>query len=177
MGKKDRALAERLGPLRDGKRIPWFTLERLLEIYHIVGSNSLACPDGCHECCKKGTEVSELEQMLIEAYCFYKGYAVHTKGTIVGRCPYVTDIGTCHIYPVRPLMCRIFGIADKDFMCPIGIQPVHPAFSSLAMSNLFKEGCVQYSGKILKKPAPEELRLAMMRLVLVEKVSYGKEAS
>ena len=167
----DRELAEKLGRFRDGKRIPWFTLDRLLEIYREVGCNSIVCTAGCHECCKAGTEVSAMEQMLMEMYCAYKGYSVFTRGSIKGKCPYISESGMCKIHPVRPLMCRAFGLVDHPHLrCQIGIKCQKTPFGYEDMRKLFLE--VQYQeGKALKVPTGAELEIAMVRLIILD----GKE--
>jgi len=166
----DRVLAEKQGRFRDGRRIPWFTLDRLLEIYREVGGNSIVCTTGCHACCKKGTEVSDLEQLLLEIYCRFKGYSVFTKGSIKGKCPYISE-GGCVVHPVRPLMCRVYGLVDHPHLkCDIGIKWQNPPFDYEDMRKLFLE--VQYhKDKVLKIPTGAELESAMMQLILLD----GKE--
>ncbi len=162
----DREAAEKLGPFRDGHRVPWFTLDDLLKIYQEVSTNHVHCPAGCHECCKKGTEVSFLEQLLIEFYCAYKGYPVLTKGQIVGNCPYTSPMGLCRIYPVRPFVCRIFGVTDgKEMACLVGQKPVDTPYSYEQMRDRFRE-ITYLHGRALKIPTATELDIAMRLLII-----------
>jgi Fe-S-cluster containining protein len=174
--KHDREMAAKYGPFRDGKRLPWLTINRLLEIYREVSTNHIHCPAGCHECCKKGTEVSVLEQILLEAYCAFKGYAVHTRGKIINACPYVSPMGLCQVYPVRPFMCRVYGLTEgEDLSCEIGQKPEHAKFGYNDMRDRFVE-ITYHPGKMVKVPTPEELHIALLKLtVLAGKEPSGEE--
>lgn len=172
--KHDIEMANKYGPFRNGKRTPWFTLDRLLEIYKQV-SGTIQCEAGCRECCEKGTPVSNLEQMLIETFCDFKGYAVRTKGDIAGKCPYRTA-HLCQIYPVRPFMCRVYGLCDnKELICLKGVKPDQAYFGDAETHALFAE--VQYHrDKVDKIPTPEELRLAVLVMSLTASPnSYAKK--
>lgn len=173
----DKEEALKFGPFRDGRRIPWFTLDDLLAIYQQVGTNHMYCPAGCHECCKKGTEVSALEQMLLETFCAQRGIPLMSKGTIAGMCPYVAPMGLCMIYPVRPFMCRVYGLTEgKDVSCMLGRKPVNPPYKYNDMRDLFRD-IMYMPGKMLKKPTPGELHVAVLKLVVQSegKVHDGQE--
>lgn len=39
------------------------------------------------------------------------------------RCPFVTAAGTCSVYDVRPMICRLWGAVRAVMACPHGCQP------------------------------------------------------
>jgi hypothetical protein len=121
--RKNIEAAKRLGVFRDGRRIGLVTEQELEAIYAQIPE--MQCVEGCNLCCRNGVPVSKLEQERIEKYGKEHGIEIVTKGTFFGQCPYQLVRG-CAIYPVRPLMCRLFGCSDrKDLTCYKGISPEH----------------------------------------------------
>jgi hypothetical protein len=53
-----------------------------------------------------------------------------------GRCSYLNDAGRCSVYPVRPLVCRVFGASQK-LPCVWGCKPAAPLLSELEEGALF----------------------------------------
>jgi Fe-S-cluster containining protein len=85
----------------------------------------LSCPKGCGRCCENPfVETSLLEMLPAAAHLFDKNEAdqwlnlspdFHQKGP----CPFyrpdprLQGKGRCQIYPLRPLICRLFGFSAK----------------------------------------------------------------
>jgi len=75
----------------------------------------MRCDEHCGACC--GPVIcSETEIDLIERYCVENGIVPQNEKT--WTCPYYQK-GRCAIYPVRPLLCRLFGHVDR-MVCPRG---------------------------------------------------------
>lgn len=51
-----------------------------------------------------------------------RGAPIPPYGPIENYCPLLTDSGECSVYPVRPLICRIWGVTRR-LQCPHGCQP------------------------------------------------------
>ena len=54
-------------------------------------------------------------------------------------CPYLSDQGRCTIYALRPLMCRLWGMAE-GMECPHGCKPDRPLPREEALRLLAKLG-------------------------------------
>lgn len=78
--------------------------------------HNCACPDDCSECCT-AVYPSIAEEANIRIYLLrqHKKF-VPFNHDITKKCPYLED-GLCAIYSVRPLMCRLYGVAD-GWLCP-----------------------------------------------------------
>jgi Fe-S-cluster containining protein len=77
----------------------------------------MRCDTGCGECCGV-VPATETEFRAVERFIAEHGIhpAAHTDGT----CPFYQG-GGCKIYPVRPLVCRLFGHSVDPLMtCPRG---------------------------------------------------------
>jgi hypothetical protein len=86
----------------------------LSQIYACIPKTS-ACPPGCSECCGPVPFTAE-EAKAAEKF---SGKKPHLTGI---DCGYCTPQG-CEIYPVRPLMCRLFGATDSpNLKCLKGIR-------------------------------------------------------
>ncbi len=81
----------------------------------------LHCPEGCGTCCETFIpEVARPEADLIASHLLSLGHSLTLdswgKGEIPGGCPFYKIQGDpyhCSIYPVRPLICRLFGYAGS----------------------------------------------------------------
>jgi Fe-S-cluster containining protein len=71
---------------------------------------SVECKGKCATECREIT-MSAVEEQRIEAY---RGAAIPDYGSD-GVCPMLVD-GRCSVYPVRPLLCRIYG-ASENLAC------------------------------------------------------------
>lgn len=115
---------------------PW---RSLLELYAVIERETAAfqahfnvhCPEGCGTCCEHFIpDPSELEASLIAAYLLY----VKQDDSLIDRlvnfddasktCPLYSSVSPfhCTIYPVRGLICRLFGA------CPSEDKGGHPVF-------------------------------------------------
>lgn len=77
----------------------------------------MKCDDNCGECCGL-IPVTETEFRQVERFIADNGIVPveHADGT----CP-LYQKGTCAVYPVRPLICRLYGHAASPLMtCPRG---------------------------------------------------------
>jgi Fe-S-cluster containining protein len=81
----------------------------------------LACPAGCGTCCQTFVpELSPPEADLIAGYILSTSGPLTAdswlEGELSGACPFYRIEGDpyhCGIYPVRPLICRLFGYAGN----------------------------------------------------------------
>jgi len=84
------------------------------------------CSEGCYECCKKFGVPSrtQVEDQRIREYLRAHGLQ---PGEVQGTtCPYLNELlpeGGCEIYPVRPLICRLYGTAP-NYLCKKGVRPL-----------------------------------------------------
>jgi len=78
------------------------------------------CKEGCSECC--GPHPWSLEEAR-KIRRFLKKCGLKERFVKFGSlsCPYIEN-ERCIIYPVRPLMCRLYG-AVEGLKCPFGCGP------------------------------------------------------
>ncbi|MBW1982404.1 MAG: YkgJ family cysteine cluster protein [Deltaproteobacteria bacterium] len=90
------------------------------DLYQLIPD--FMCTPGCHECCRSfgvpsqtKAEAERIKQFLLE-----RGRKPQpAQGT---TCPYLTEEG-CSIYPVRPLICRLYG-TSVNYLCKEGVKPL-----------------------------------------------------
>lgn len=65
-----------------------------------------------------------MEKEAIKEYLRLTGKKYKTVTGIKQFCPYLTEDKKCEIYPVRPLICRIFGVMPEveKMRCPV-VEP------------------------------------------------------
>ena len=93
-------------------------LDNRLEDYFKFHKELIFCQKGCSICCEKGDyPLSELElKYLMQGYValdyFTKQQVQENFKQIVkgGACPFLID-NKCSIYPYRPIICRVHGLA------------------------------------------------------------------
>jgi Fe-S-cluster containining protein len=81
------------------------------------------CTPGCHECCRRFGVPSrtQVEEERIQRFTAERGMAAgQARGT---TCPYLVVGLGCSIYPVRPLICRIYG-TSPTYRCVMGVSPL-----------------------------------------------------
>ena len=99
-------------------------LDIQLESYFKKQAELICCKKGCSSCCEKGDyPISELElRYIMQGYAevdadtklkIQKNIAKIEKG---GKCPFLIS-SVCSIYPYRPIICRVHGLA---YLCKIG---------------------------------------------------------
>ena len=94
------------------------------DIYELIPD--LMCAKGCYACCKNFGVPSrtEVEDKRIKEFL-----QQHSRplGEAQGKtCPYLDEDlseGGCSIYPVRPLICRLYG-TSPNYLCKMGVTPV-----------------------------------------------------
>lgn len=84
----------------------------------------MKCIPNCTLCCKEFGVPSRtpIEDALIKD--FMKRHKIEPSLASGTTCPYVTESG-CSIYPVRPLICRLYG-TSKNYPCIKGVVPLFP---------------------------------------------------
>lgn len=91
------------------------TRAELRRVYRKVPK--LDCRGLCRESCGP-VFMAEAERDRIEAMT---GEPLPMVGDDL-TCPLLTDDGRCSVYAARPLVCRLWGVAD-DMPCPHGCRP------------------------------------------------------
>jgi len=92
------------------------------DLYHLIPD--MHCIPRCIQCCKDFGVPSrtKVEEERIKRFLQERGEGLRmAEGT---TCPYVTQWG-CSIYPVRPLICRLYG-TSKNYPCIRGVVPLNP---------------------------------------------------
>lgn len=80
----------------------------------------LECVGKCGHSCVSGIDMSEAERRRIsEAGCNIPERHDSQPGS---GCPALTFLGTCSVYWIRPMVCRIWGAAES-MPCPHGCGP------------------------------------------------------
>lgn len=90
------------------------------DLYELIPD--FICPAGCHQCCRNFGVPSRTaaEQERINQFLQVHGMAAQqAQGT---TCPHLTEEG-CSIYPVRPLICRLYG-TSANYPCIMGVKPL-----------------------------------------------------
>jgi len=82
----------------------------------------LQCTPGCTECCRRFGVPSRTEVENERIREFLKERHMEAKRREGTSCPYVSKEG-CTIYPVRPLICRLYG-TSPSYLCILGVSPV-----------------------------------------------------
>jgi Fe-S-cluster containining protein len=78
---------------------------------------SMRCDEGCGDCCGV-VPATEAEFRGIQRFIAHHG--IVPAASLDGTCPLYQD-GKCTVYPVRPLICRLFGhAADPNMTCSRG---------------------------------------------------------
>ena len=109
----DTGIGEQLAAITEFYDSIEHSFERFTEEAHI------SCPSGCGECCRYFTPpVTSSEALAIAAWTYFvqerdvrplMRFTSSSEG-----CPFADqqrEGGKCTIYPVRPLLCRLFGAA------------------------------------------------------------------
>lgn len=88
-------------------------IDRLVNEIRSGHPGKIACRPGCNSCCVSNITVWRIEHDRIRQF-------VESENPEPGRrseseCPFLNDDGLCSIYPVRPVVCRLWGI-PKDMI-------------------------------------------------------------
>lgn len=76
---------------------------------------AIRCKGLCWDFCGP-IGMTALEAGIIEAHT---GQPIPPARSLT--CPYLTEAGRCEIYPVRPLICRLWGVTE-ELRCPHGCE-------------------------------------------------------
>lgn len=98
---------------------------------------SLKCIPNCHECCGPNFWLP-IEAINIRKYLEEHGIKERFTKSLEEKCPYIEN-GKCIIYPVRPLVCRLFGVVKNELECPF-TKP-EKWLSEEEANKIFKEVC------------------------------------
>jgi Fe-S-cluster containining protein len=88
------------------------------DLYDLIPE--LMCTEGCYVCCKNFGVPSRTKKTFFREHSMQAGEA---KGH---TCPYLDESlseGGCSIYPVRPLICRLYG-TSPNYLCKVGVKPL-----------------------------------------------------
>ena len=116
----------------------------------------ICCKKGCSACCEKGDyPISELElKYLMQGFLsldketklvVQQNFSEIKKG---GKCPFLIN-SNCSIYPYRPIICRVHGLA---YLCKDKLVKVpYCANNGLNYKEIYK------NGEFLSEPIQENL--------------------
>ena len=86
---------------------------------------AMQCDKGCTDCCTI-VPASDREIAAIRDYATARGILPQQRGPLSIRCPFFQE-GRCAVYPVRPMICRLFGHSPR-LVCKHGYNVnVNPA--------------------------------------------------
>jgi hypothetical protein len=105
------------------------TKQRLAHLYKRLPK--VQCQGKCQEACGP-VACSSAEAEIMRRH---SGRPL-TFDARTGRCNYLNEGGRCDVYPVRPLVCRIFGASEK-LPCIWGCKPAAPLLSERQEGQLF----------------------------------------
>ena len=91
------------------------------DLYRLIPE--FLCTPGCHECCRSFGVPSrtQVEEERIQSFMAEREMAMgQARGT---TCPYLVVGLGCSIYPVRPLICRVYG-TSPNYRCTMGASPL-----------------------------------------------------
>jgi len=90
------------------------------DIYNLIPD--FMCTNGCHECCQNFGVPSRtgIEDERIKV--FLNKNAMKPGKAHGTTCPYSNESG-CTIYPVRPLICRLYG-TSSNYRCKMDVAPL-----------------------------------------------------
>lgn len=144
-------------------------LDKKLDVYLKQQSEHIHCKAGCSACCEKGDyPISQIELEYL-----MQGYAVLDNETKImvqnnirniekgGKCPFLIE-QKCSIYPCRPIICRVHGLA---YLFKGGVVKVpYCANEGKNYSDVYK------NGEIFVEPIKENLDTAS----ILKDFDYGE---
>lgn len=108
---------------------PLTTKQKLALLYRQLPR--VSCQGKCQEACGPiACSTVEAEQMRR-----FAGRPL-SFSAINGKCTYLNQHGRCDVYPVRPLVCRVFGASEK-LPCIWGCKPTQPLLTEMEEGLLF----------------------------------------
>ena len=95
------------------------------DIYELIPD--MICTEGCYQCCKNFGVPSRTKVEDERIKEFLREHSMQLGEAQGHTCPYLDEslaIGGCSIYPVRPLICRLYG-TSPNYLCKVGVRPVN----------------------------------------------------
>jgi len=134
--------------------------QKLECVYNQMPKSS--CLAGCGECCgilyPSLTELRHIQDWCESHHREYKDFNM-TTGL---DCPYLREDKLCSIYPVRPFLCRIFGVSS-DLPCLLGKCSTGKILNHVQSSALYT--IIYLRGK--EKPRTEKHRKIIRGMMAV----------
>ena len=90
------------------------------DIYNLLPD--FMCTNGCLECCQNFGVPSRTKIEDERIKVFLKENAMKLGKAHGTTCPYLNELG-CTIYPVRPLICRLYG-TSPNYRCKMEVAPL-----------------------------------------------------
>ncbi|MFP3870077.1 MAG: YkgJ family cysteine cluster protein [Syntrophobacteria bacterium] len=90
------------------------------DLYQLIPD--FICTPGCHECCRSFGVPSRTRVEDKRIRDFLRKHSMLPGEAHGNTCPYLTEQG-CSIYPVRPLICRLYG-TSPSYPCIAGVRPL-----------------------------------------------------
>lgn len=122
-----------------GKKLEEQRLAKLSMIYDFIPS--IKCDRKCHKCCGAHPWFP-VEALNIRKFMFEHDIRERHAKSLLDMCPYIEDgsfsegfgaerqkVQGCLIHPVRPILCRLFGVVRHenhsiaDMECPFAPKP------------------------------------------------------
>ena len=183
-----------IAPSEERRRLSENDRRRLQAVYDQVPAVSCHC-DRLGQCCELTKE--EMEADFATMYPLYSieyfnivdyvqdHFEAETRDAVLGmteerpvRCPFLTDAGACSIYPVRPLVCRTYGVLSRETVEETASGARGKVSSQWISSFLFTER--QTVCPHTRIPAPEKLAAHAQNRVRFtyerELLTLGREA-
>ncbi len=93
---------------------------RLEDLYELIPD--FICTAGCHTCCQDFGVPSRTQAEDKRIKVFLKKKSMQSGKAQGNTCPYLNESG-CSIYPVRPLICRLYG-TSVNYRCIKNVAPI-----------------------------------------------------
>lgn len=90
------------------------------DIYNLIPD--FMCTKGCRECCQNFGVPSRTRIEDERLKVFLKKNAMKPGKANGNTCPHLNESG-CTIYPVRPLICRLYG-TSPSYRCKMEVAPL-----------------------------------------------------
>ena len=90
------------------------------DIYELIPD--FHCTEGCHDCCQNFGVPSRTRVEDERVKAFLRKNSMQLGEAQGNTCPYLNETG-CSIYPVRPLICRLYG-TSPSYRCKMEVMPI-----------------------------------------------------